>query len=93
MGPVSEFETEDLKGFIDDLRTGKVKPYMRSLPVPKKQDNVVKKIVANNYDDEVHKVKKDAVMFFYAPWCGHCKEFDPVFKKVSHILSSSHKCN
>ena len=39
--------------------------------------------MAHNYDEEIHKVKKDAVMFFYAPWCGHCKEFDPVFKKVA----------
>ncbi len=30
-------------------------------------------IVADNYDELVHKVKKDAVVFFYAPWCGHCK--------------------
>ena len=48
-------------------------PYMKSLPKPKKQDGPVLKIVANNYDEEVHMVKKDAVMFFYAPWCGHCK--------------------
>ena len=40
-------------------------------------------VVAHNYDEEVHKVKKDAVVFFYAPWCGHCKEFDPVYKKVA----------
>ena len=69
--------------FVEDLRTGKVRPYMKSLPVPKKQEGIVKKIVANNYDEEIHKVKKDAVVFFYAPWCGHCKEFDPVFKKVA----------
>ena len=82
MNPVDEFEADDLKKFIEELRTGKVRPYMKSLPVPKKQEGPVKKIVANNYDTEIHKVKKDAVMFFHAPWCGHCKEFDPIFKKV-----------
>ena len=25
------------------------------------------------YDELIHKVKKDVVMFFHAPWCGHCK--------------------
>ncbi len=83
MKSVEEFEADDLAGFIEELRTGKVKPYMRSLPVPKKQDDPVKKLVADNYDDEIHKVKKDAVVFFYAPWCGHCKEFDPVLSKVA----------
>ena len=59
------------------------RPFMRSLPVPKKQEGPVNKIVSNNYDEIIHRVKKDAVMYFYAPWCGHCKEFDPVFKKVA----------
>jgi thiol-disulfide isomerase/thioredoxin len=40
-------------------------------------------IVANNYDAEIHKVKKDAVLFIHAPWCGHCKDFEPVFKKIA----------
>ena len=65
-----EFEAEDLAEFIEDLRTGKVAPYMKSLPVPKTQDGPVLKIVADNYDKEIHKVKKDAVIFFHAPWCG-----------------------
>ena len=68
MEPVDDFESDDLANFIEDLRTGKVKPYMRSMPIPKKQDNIVRKIVAHNYDEEIHKAKKDAVLFFYAPW-------------------------
>merc|ERR1712141_440265 len=83
MKVTDEFETEDLGEFIEDLRTGKVAPYMKSLPVPKVQDGPVLKIVADNYDAEVHKVKKDAVIFFHAPWCGHCKEFDPIYKKIA----------
>ena len=68
MEPVDDFESSDLANFIEDLRTGKVKPFMRSMPVPKKQDAIVRKVVAHNYDEEIHKTKKDAVLFFYAPW-------------------------
>ena len=46
---------------------------MKCLPAPKKQEGPVLKIVASNYDEEMHMVKKDAVIFFHAPWCGHCK--------------------
>lgn len=91
MKSVEEFETEDLGEFIEDLRTGKVRPYMKSMPVPKNHDGNIRKIVANNYDEEIHKVKKDAVMFFHAPWCGHCKEFDSVYKKVSKKMLKSNE--
>jgi protein disulfide-isomerase A4 len=84
MKVTDEFEPEDLGEFIEDLRLGKVMPYMKSLPVPKSQEGQqVLKLVANNYDKEVHRVKKDAVVFFHAPWCGHCKEFDLIFKKIA----------
>merc|ERR1712073_48712 len=91
MKVTDEFETEDLAAFIEDLRTGKVAPYMKSAPVPKKQTGNVKHVVADNYDVEIHKVKKDAVIFFHAPWCGHCKEFDPVYKKMGKKMKATNE--
>jgi hypothetical protein len=59
MKPDGEFEPEQLEEFIDQLKSGKIQPYMRSMAVPKKQDNLpVLKIVANNYDKEIHRVMK-----------------------------------
>ena len=56
MKVTDEFEPEDLGEFIEDLRLGKVMPYMKSLPVPKSQEGQqVLKLVANNYDKEVHR--------------------------------------
>jgi len=91
MEPEEDFEAETLAIFVESLRLGKVKPYMKSMPIPKKQEGPVRQIVANNYDTEIHRVKKDAVVFFYAPWCGHCKEFDPVFKKVAKKMLKSNE--
>ena len=45
-----------LSQFVEDLRTGGIKPYMKSAPVPKKQTGNVKHVVADNYDVEIHKV-------------------------------------
>ena len=30
--------------------------------------------------------KKDWIVFFYAPWCKHCKKFEPTFNKLSSRL-------
>merc|ERR1719330_2144567 len=48
MEPTDDFESTDLAMFLEGLRTGKIKPYMKSLPKPKTQDGVIKKIVKNN---------------------------------------------
>ena len=64
---------------------------MKSQPVPKNQEGPVKSIVSNNYDAEIHKVKKDAVLFIHAPWCGHCKDFEPVYKKIAKKMMKSNE--
>ncbi len=90
MAPTPHFESSHLRYFLEDLRAGKLRPQLKSLPVPEKreeeegedEEGPVVELVADSYDDEVHRVRKDAVVFFHAPWCSHCKEFDPTFKKV-----------
>ena len=62
------------------LYLGKVKPYIKSQPVPKRQTGPVKVVVAKNFDEIVRDPTKDVLIEMYAPWCGHCKKLEPVYK-------------
>jgi len=59
--------------YLDDFVAGKVEPSVKSEPVPEKQDGPVTIVVAKNYKEVVLDDKKDVLVEFYAPWCGHCK--------------------
>ena len=59
--------------FVQDYVDGKVEPSVKSEPIPEKQEGPVTVIVAKNYKDIVLDDKKDVLVEFYAPWCGHCK--------------------
>jgi len=59
--------------FLDEYTSGKVEPSVKSEPIPDKQEGPVTVVVAKNYADIVLDDKKDVLIEFYAPWCGHCK--------------------
>uniref|UniRef100_A0A915JRW5 Thioredoxin domain-containing protein n=1 Tax=Romanomermis culicivorax TaxID=13658 RepID=A0A915JRW5_ROMCU len=52
---------------------GRVKPFIKSQPVPKIDNESVKTLVASNFEEVVFDESKDVLVEFYAPWCGHCK--------------------
>jgi protein disulfide-isomerase A1 len=64
---------EHVGEFIQDYVDGKIEPSVKSEPIPEKQEGPVTVIVAKNYKDIVLDDKKDVLVEFYAPWCGHCK--------------------
>ena len=37
----------------------------------------------DNFDSIVMDPKKDVLVEFYAPWCGHCKQLAPKYEKVA----------
>lgn len=86
MEPEDDFSTDVLREFVDKLKSGKLRPFLKSQPVPKRQDGPVHTIVAKSFDKEVMLTKKDVLIEFYAPWCGHCKNLEPLYKKLAKQL-------
>ncbi|CAH9075996.1 unnamed protein product [Cuscuta epithymum] len=40
-------------------------------------------LTAENFDEIVLNEKKNVLVEFYAPWCGHCKQLAPTYEKVA----------
>uniref|UniRef100_A0A0M3JC03 protein disulfide-isomerase n=1 Tax=Anisakis simplex TaxID=6269 RepID=A0A0M3JC03_ANISI len=65
---------------------GKIEPYMKSEPIPESQGDV-KVVVARSFKEMVMDVKKDVLIEFYAPWCGHCKALAPKYDELGEKLA------
>ncbi|KAM7474279.1 hypothetical protein LguiB_021522 [Lonicera macranthoides] len=43
-------------------------------------------LTPDNFDAIVLDEKKDVLVEFYAPWCGHCKSLAPTYEKVATVF-------
>jgi len=82
MEPNEEFDSDVLSEFIEQYKNGEIKPKIKSAPKPKKNKASVKVVVGDTFNDMVVNSNKHVMIEFYAPWCGHCKKLEPVYKKL-----------
>ncbi|KAI1889029.1 hypothetical protein AGOR_G00174850 [Albula goreensis] len=83
-----EFDSDVLREFVMGFKKGKLKPIIKSQPMPKSNKGAVKVVVGKTFEEIVMDTKKDVLIEFYAPWCGHCKKLEPDYlalaKKYKH---------
>ncbi|XP_049579194.1 protein disulfide-isomerase A3 [Syngnathus scovelli] len=77
-----------LESFLRDYFDGKLKRYLKSEPIPENNDGPVKILVAENFDAIANDDSKDALIEFYAPWCGHCKSLEPKYTELAEKLAN-----
>ncbi|KAL3618536.1 Protein disulfide isomerase-like 1-4 [Castilleja foliolosa] len=81
-----EVTFEKIKAFGEDFLEDKLKPFYKSDPIPETNDEDVKIVVGNNFDDIVLDESKDVLLEIYAPWCGHCQSLEPTYNKLAKHL-------
>jgi protein disulfide isomerase len=84
----NELTAESIVKFYEDYKAGTLPNYLKSEPVPEKNDDPVKTVVGLSFKDIVLDSTKDVFIEFYAPWCGHCKQLAPIWKELATELSS-----
>ncbi|KAI5382984.1 hypothetical protein KIW84_070405 [Lathyrus oleraceus] len=83
-----EVTVDNIKAFGEDFFEDKLKPFLKSDPIPESNNGDVKIFVGNNFDEIVLDESKDVLLEIYAPWCGHCQALEPTYNKlVKHLRS------
>jgi len=81
----------NIKKFLEDCNAEKVERFFKSEPEPKENSGPVRKVVGKTFKREVMDNDDDIIMLFYAPWCGHCQKFDPIYEELAKTLANNKK--
>jgi protein disulfide-isomerase A1 len=80
-----------IEQFVTDFEKKKLRPWLRSEPLPSKKDMMppVGVLVGSNFREVAEDTAVDVFIDFYAPWCGHCRKLEPQWKdlgkKLQHV--------
>jgi len=77
----------DLDEWVEKAVRKELKVTVKSeAPHPKAGKGEVQQVTGNTFDLYVMDPTKDVMIEFYAPWCGHCKKFSPIYDELAEAL-------
>lgn len=77
-----------IEEFLNNVHENKVDPVVKSQSV-KATTEPVKVVVGNTFEKVVMDKSKDVFIEIYAPWCGHCRALEPVWKQLGEVMKAN----
>jgi protein disulfide-isomerase A1 len=78
---------ENLDHFINDWKNEKLSAYFKSEKIPESNNEPVKVIVGDSFESVVLESDNWVLLEAYAPWCGHCKQLEPIYTELATKLA------
>lgn len=76
-------QTERVQEFVQRFLDGKLKPTVKSQPIPSSQESAVIEVVALSYSEVILENDKDVLVQFYTQSCGPCKTLLPEYEELA----------
>jgi protein disulfide-isomerase A1 len=77
-------DEKSIEAFARGIVAGTVQPDRKSEEIPEDDmEGNVKIIVGNTWEKIARDPKKDVFVFLHAPWCAHCKNLEPTWRKLA----------
>jgi protein disulfide-isomerase-like protein len=86
---VKQFVLKHSVDYKNHFPNEKLKQSADSQDIPQKDDDAVKVLVGLNHDEIVKSADNDALVMYYAPWCGHCKNLAPKWLELAEHVKGS----
>ncbi|KAI7892010.1 thioredoxin-like protein [Mucor mucedo] len=90
-GDLALQDVDSIQAFLDKVHENKVKPVYKSQTPSKEvtKEDPVKIVVGDDFEKVVLDKSKDVFIEIYAPWCGHCRALEPIWKQLGKVMQDN----
>ena len=85
-GDAASATEADVSKFVGDYMAGTLEKFLKSEEPPATQEGPVVVVVGKTFKEIAYNEKDDVLIEFYAPWCGHCKKLEPIYKEFAEEM-------